>query len=567
MGRKPIDFTPYQDQITAWFREGQTTQHMISEFERQFKWKPALRTFNRTLHDWGLQKQKHLEADDISDELKEEIQVLFCQYNSTDKKMCDQLLQKGFDISRWQLQSIRMKLGLKRRPRTDEEKRQQFNEMRAALQKEYTESGRLGELGRRYVHESLRDSKGRNFPRDQLFEIFREFFPSAVHRRTTQSRREKGEFIVYGPNQVWCVDGHDKLSRWGFHMYGAIDGYSRFMTWLHVGYRGSTAISTLIQFIRVVRQLGFVPRCFRADRGKELPLLSAAYWALVRASHLNKDGSLVEFGDCFWYGRSMDNTRIERWWGQLLMSCTGRWKSLFERMEHHRFWIKHDFASEIALLAVYMPIIRKEVAIFVERWNNHIIRPQRNRANNVRGRPIDNYFCPNLDLVSQWGLEVNIELLAEIELVLADINIDEYLPAETLAWCEAFLTSPAIGLDRTKEDDHDWPFVQAYNHLRTALQIEHDNGNPHELSLSQGPPAGGLAELQERLVRIRGFPDMEDIEDAIQQADNQGGPEAVFNFDNALADEDPEELMRRLGNNEDLGGEFEGDEEEEDHEE
>jgi len=38
-----------------------------------------------------------------------------------------------------------------------------------------------------------------------------------------------------GRNHVWSLDGHDKLSRWGFHIHGGIDVYSRYLIWLRVG--------------------------------------------------------------------------------------------------------------------------------------------------------------------------------------------------------------------------------------------------------------------------------------------------------------------------------------------
>ncbi|OTA95619.1 hypothetical protein M434DRAFT_379329 [Hypoxylon sp. CO27-5] len=555
MGRKSIDFQPYKRQVTAWFNNGLTIKEIIQEFEIKYQWKPAERTFKRTLQEWGLQKQKRVrENGTISEELKEEIQILFFQFNSTDQNICDKLQQKGFNISRRQLQETRLHMGLKRRTTTPEEKQEQINDIRAALEKEFSESGRLGELGRRYIHENVVDEQGKFFPRfvrmllpfvsqiltylrEALFKIYQEFFPAAVHRRTFQARRKKGEFIVYGPNQVWSIDGHDKLSRWGIHMYGGIDGYSRYMTWYHVGWYGSTAISTLIQYLRVVRKLGYVPRVIRADRGKEVPLLSGAHWTLVRAAYNNEDGSPVEFGDCFYYGRSMDNTRIEQWWGQLQKSCLGLLQSLFERMEFHRLWVIHDLASEIALLAVYMPIVRKEVDIFVTRWNKHYIRPQRDRANSVRGRPWENYFTPNPDFVSQWGIVVDNELLTDIEALFEDDDIDQYLPEATFIWCEEFLTN--VGLDRTKEDDHDWPYVEAYNQLRTAIQIELDNGNPQGFSLAPTPPAGGLAEVHDRLARIRGFPAQGELENAVRGGDiHREGPDEVLNFSNAAQDVD-----------------------------
>jgi hypothetical protein len=46
--------------------------------------------------------------------------------------------------------------------------------------------------------------------------------------------------------------------------------------------------------------------------------LSAAADPLVRP--------VEKFGDCYFYGGSTHNQRIERWWGQLQMSQLGAWR-------------------------------------------------------------------------------------------------------------------------------------------------------------------------------------------------------------------------------------------------
>ena len=53
------------------------------------------------------------------------------------------------------------------------------------------------------------------------------------HRRKQKLSRRI--FHSDGPNQVWSLDGHDKLSRWGFPIHGCIDGYSRYLLWLETG--------------------------------------------------------------------------------------------------------------------------------------------------------------------------------------------------------------------------------------------------------------------------------------------------------------------------------------------
>jgi len=44
-----------------------------------------------------------------------------------------------------------------------------------------------------------------------------------------EQKRERKEFTIKGPNHVLSIDGHDKLSRLEFEIYGAIDAYSQYI--------------------------------------------------------------------------------------------------------------------------------------------------------------------------------------------------------------------------------------------------------------------------------------------------------------------------------------------------
>lgn len=81
---------------------------------------------------------------------------------------------------------------------------------------------------------------------------------------TTWRRRE---FLIQGPNKVPLIDGHDKLSRFGFEIYGAIDAYSRYIVWCYVGISNGTAISVNKQYLRLLRNTLHLPLLIRSDKG------------------------------------------------------------------------------------------------------------------------------------------------------------------------------------------------------------------------------------------------------------------------------------------------------------
>ena len=58
--------------------------------------------------------------------------------------------------------------------------------------------------------------------------------PEGLEERRKR-RLKRRVFHADGPDQVWSLDGFDKLARWGFPIHGCVDVYSRYLLWLHVG--------------------------------------------------------------------------------------------------------------------------------------------------------------------------------------------------------------------------------------------------------------------------------------------------------------------------------------------
>jgi transposase InsO family protein len=59
--------------------------------------------------------------------------------------------------------------------------------------------------------------------------------PIRVAVRTANTHCQRSRFRVKGPNRVWSIDGHNKLSEFSFEIYRIIDSYSRFIINVYVG--------------------------------------------------------------------------------------------------------------------------------------------------------------------------------------------------------------------------------------------------------------------------------------------------------------------------------------------
>ena len=87
----------------------------------------------------------------------------------------------------------------------------------------------------------------------------------AARAQLIGQKREQKEFIIKGTNRVLSINVHDKLSRFGFEIYGAIDAYSRYIVWCYVGISNRTAISVNKQYLRLLHTTLHMPKLIRSD--------------------------------------------------------------------------------------------------------------------------------------------------------------------------------------------------------------------------------------------------------------------------------------------------------------
>jgi hypothetical protein len=135
--------------------------------------------------------------------------------------------------------------------------------------------------------------------------------------------------------------------------------------------------------------------------------------------------------------------RIESWWRQLRRGVTDRWITFFIELIGYGLFREDSLVDQVAVYAIYDQIIRDELADFVNLWNGHIIRNQKNRPYVKSGVPRDLYHTTT---DPDWGVPFDDDddspqqqLLREMWEHLELIDIDSLLPAETEAWCKTQL--------------------------------------------------------------------------------------------------------------------------------
>lgn len=160
---------------------------------------------------------------------------------------------------------------------------------------------------------------------------------SELDKRGTESRRPGpkkthmgGEFITPGPDWLWCCDGHDKFRNYGIEIYAGVDAFSRRIQWCYVGNSNRRTVSILRQVVTTIKTYGRCPSFFRSDRGKEVLLLADAHYSFYVLNQKAKETCPenpddLRLRDCYMFGTSTANVRIESTWMRMIRSQTKPW--------------------------------------------------------------------------------------------------------------------------------------------------------------------------------------------------------------------------------------------------
>jgi hypothetical protein len=138
-------------------------------------------------------------------------------------------------------------------------------------------------------------------------------------------------------------------------------------------------------------------------------MVADAYFSLYVEAALREQWSeeqylAIRLTDCYIYGPSIRNIRIEGLWRQQRYTTTGTWISYFVYLKDADVYRQWERADRIVLLFVFMLIIRQELVTFVNTHNAYPIRRQRNRVHHVAGVPNELYRRPSCGFAIDQGV-------------------------------------------------------------------------------------------------------------------------------------------------------------------
>ena len=160
-------------------------------------------------------------------------------------------------------------------------------------------------------------------------------------------------YSVPGPNALWHIDGHHSLIRWRMVIHGAIDDYSRLITYMCCN-RDNQASTVLTLFLSATARHG-IPSRVRSDRGGENIEVARS---IINSCGLNRRSHIA--------GLSVHNQQIERLWREVFVHILQLNYSIFYFLEDNG---ELDCLSDIDLFSlhyVFVLIINRALDEFVE---------------------------------------------------------------------------------------------------------------------------------------------------------------------------------------------------------
>jgi hypothetical protein len=339
----PINVEPYKDEIQQLLNSPRTWEEIRQTISKRAGQKISDRTLRERCFTWGFQRRGVINRSDTV------VRFITDRYRTTrdsDKEITRLLAIAEIHMTTKQVATVRRENHLFRRYLSPEARQERQDFVTAAMQAAY-EEGSVREYGR----EMMRTNLQRNgviatrygllsilhteviIHRDEITAGLLALDPMGIRaRKRAYKKVHDSNFRTPGPNFMWAIDGHHKLTRFGIQIYAAIDAYSRKIIWIYVGHDAVTPISVARQFLTAIRETGMVPFRVRSDRGSETPIIADIQYELRRQTELN-DGLILEgefnsfnFDEAFLFGTSMKNQRIESWWAKLQANALRPWK-------------------------------------------------------------------------------------------------------------------------------------------------------------------------------------------------------------------------------------------------
>ena len=243
-------------------------------------------------------------------------------------------------------------------------------------------------IGYRAMTDILKKKYGFVVSRNLVMKMMRFIDPAGCLARRKR-RLKRRRYFTNGPNRAWHIDGYDKLSRFGFCISGAIDGFSRKIIFLNVGPTNHDPRVISHYYLDAVKLIGGYPQVVQTDCGTENGIVATLQTVFCIAS-----GTSCDLSRCHRYSSSPSNQRIECWWSQFRKSRSEWWINKFGELTESGLFDIGNVMHKHCLQYSFMELLQDDLDFSVSLWNTHRIRPSRMTAS-LPGVPNELFYLPH----------------------------------------------------------------------------------------------------------------------------------------------------------------------------
>lgn len=319
MPRPSIDLEPFRIEIEQQLNGG-STQEQVRTWLASQGVTISKNIISARVNAWGV--SRHSEIEDSNPQLLAAIEFEFHSTHHDDQEIALAIISQGLHTTQNQVKKLRLAHNWRRRNDGEEmmkAREETFARVRAALNE-----GTCRSYGRGLLKTYLR-LNGYVAREDDIRDALAHMDPQGTEarKRGPDRKNQGGEYIVPGRDFLWAIDGHDKFRNYGIEIYAGVDAYSRRILWIYVGNSNRRQVSILKQMVSVLENQNHCPKFWRSDRGKEVLLLADAHYSFYQ-KHRETEGNTPEqvdslrFRDCYMFGTSTANIRIESAWMRLI---------------------------------------------------------------------------------------------------------------------------------------------------------------------------------------------------------------------------------------------------------
>lgn len=231
-----------------------------------------------------------------------------------------------------------------------------------------------GRIGKTVTKHEIAVRTGLHLKRRTVGDIQKILDPEAAAARYPTARKVlRVPLTSNGPNEVWCCDGHDKLCKYGFAIWGIRDKFSRKWLGLWVVPNNRIGIVVAYLWLSLVRELGGMPKQTSTDCGTENTLIYGLAHTLREASAHHETDKRAHI-----FLRSIHHVPIERGWLDLRHELGHNFPHFWE--EGRNVYQEGNRIHYYLALWLWPPLMQKELDRFRNSTNLRRVRKQKAKA-------------------------------------------------------------------------------------------------------------------------------------------------------------------------------------------